>query len=103
MVTVTGHAIGLEVVGRFREQRAHFRLAAGARHARLAVGDQGLGIDQRLAAFQQRRQAQQHGGGIAAGVADDARAGDGFAVQFHQAVLGFGQDVRADGNRRPGR
>ncbi|MCY1546217.1 hypothetical protein D9M68_822060 [compost metagenome] len=52
-------------------------------------------VHQLLAAFEQRGQAQQHRGGIAAGVADHTSLGDGFAVQFHQAILGFGQDVRA--------
>src|SRR3546814_5319323 len=52
----------------------------------LAVGDQCLGIDQGGAVFEQRGQAQQHGGGIAARVADDASLGHRRTVELDQAV-----------------
>ena len=45
MMAMAGHAVRLEVVGCLREQEADLRLASGARRARLAIGDQMLGVD----------------------------------------------------------
>ena len=69
-----GTPYALKLSRRLGEQRVHFRLAAGARDARLRVGDQMVEIDD--AALEERQEAELHRRRIAAGVGDDARLAD---------------------------
>ena len=56
VVPMAGDAVGLEVVGGLGEQQADLGLAARAGDARLAVGDEVLGVDD--AGLEQRQEAQ---------------------------------------------
>ncbi len=90
---MAGYAVGLEIVAGFRVQHTDFRLAATARYARFAIGDQVRGINH--IGLQQRRQAELHGSWIATWIADDARVLDRGAVQLRQAIYGFFQQFGA--------
>ena len=98
MVAMALDAVRLEVVGSLGEQKSHLRLAARAGDAGLAVGDQVRGVDD--AGLEQRQEAELHGGRIAAGIADDARALIGVAVDLGQAVDRLLEEVGA-GVRHP--
>ncbi|OIQ73395.1 hypothetical protein GALL_449670 [mine drainage metagenome] len=87
-------AVGLEIVRRLAEQQADFRLASRSRNARSAVGDQVVSLDQPRRA-QQWGVAQLHRGRVTTRVGDDARLGDGLAVEFDQAVRGLVQEFGA--------
>jgi len=92
-MAMTANPVGLERFARFRKERVHFRLAPGAGHTGLGIGHQPRRIDQ--PSLEQRQEAELHGGGIAAGVADDARVLDGLAIHFRQAVNGLLENLRA--------
>ena len=74
MMTMPGHAVRLEVIRRFGEQRVHLRLAAGAAHAGLRIGDQVLEVG--ATAFHERQKSELHRRRVATGVGHDARALD---------------------------
>ena len=93
MVAVPSDVVGLEIVGRFAEQEPDFCLATRARYARFRVRDQMRGIDD--AGLDQRQEAKLDGGGVTAGIANDARLGNGRAMHFRQAVHRLGEQIRA--------
>jgi len=78
VVAVTSDVIGLEIVGRFAEKKPHLCLAAGTGNARFRVRDQMRRIDD--SGLDQGEEAELDGGWIAAGIADDARLGNGGAM-----------------------
>ena len=85
--------IGREVFGHFAEAGLEAGLAARAADAGFGVADDaGCAVDD--AGFEQRPDGQVGGRGIAAGVGDQARAGDALAAEFGQSVDGFGQQCR---------
>ena len=87
------HPIGLEVIRRLGEQGMHFGLAPRAGNTGFGIGDQMRAIDHPR--FDQRQEAQLHGGGIAARVSDQTRALDFFAVDFRQAIHGLTHQLGA--------
>lgn len=91
-VAVSGCAVGFEVVAGFAQQRTDIAFPARAGHAGFAVGNQRhTGLQTALP--QQRHERQGYAGRVAAGVGDEARLCDGFAVEFAQSVHGLGNEA----------
>ena len=89
---MAGGAVGLHRFTGLGQQRGHLGATAGTGDARLAVGDQVVGVDQ--PGFQQRQKAKLHRGGIAAGDGDQAGLANLIAADLGQAVDGFLEQTR---------
>ena len=81
---MSSHAISLEVIRRLGEQGGNFRLASGAGHTRLGIGNQAARVNH--ARFQQRNKPQLHRRRITTGVGNQPRRFDLRAVHFRQTI-----------------
>ena len=95
-VAVRGDLVGEDVLARHREVRGLVERAPGAGDALLGV-DHDVGDQPRA---RERREREQRGGRVAAGVGDDRRGGDLLAVQLGQPVDGLARAARGAGARR---
>ena len=89
-MAVPGHAIGLEIIGRLREQDIQLRLASGAGNPGLCIGDEMIRIHD--AGFQQRQKAKLDAGRITAGIRHQPRLADVLPVYLRQAIHGLGDE-----------
>ena len=91
-VSVSGHAVSLEIVARLGEQEPGLGLLAGAADPGFAVGNQVLAVDDPR--FQQGNEPELNGRGIAPGRTDDARLADRLPVELRQSVRRFREQIR---------
>ncbi len=87
-VTVTEDGVGGEVVGRVHEVGVGGGGFAGSGDAGFGVGDDAEGEVDEVGA-EEWGQTEDDGGGVAAGVGDEAGGGDGGPVELGGAVYGF--------------
>lgn len=88
-VAVAEDGVGGEVVGRMHEVRGGGGRFAGAGDAGFGVGDDAVGEVDDVGAHEWSER-EDDGGGVAAGVRDEAGVADGRRVELGRAVDGFG-------------
>ena len=88
--------VGREVLGRFAEVSLEGGLAAGAGDAGLGVADD-AGGEIEDPGLDEGTESEIGGGGVAAGIGDEAGAADLVAVELGKTVDGGGEQVRGDG------
>ena len=91
-VTMIADTVGRESLACFREEDVLLQRPPRPGHAGLRINDDVLAGDQLV--LHERKQSEQHGGGVAAGTGDEPRGADRLAVMLGQAVDGALHELR---------